>query len=117
MGLAAIDAITLTYTRAASLRNQLFERQSSSTDAGSSEQVMAGGITLPQAPLSLVNLITPESPETRFKHISSSPDTNGATSGGHARDGDQNEDSSDPLMGLLFSGWNPDLPDPAVLNH
>jgi hypothetical protein len=24
---------------------------------------------------------------------------------------------SDPLRGLIYSGWNPDLPEPAVLDH
>jgi hypothetical protein len=25
--------------------------------------------------------------------------------------------TSDSLSGLIYSGWNPDLPDPAVLDH
>ncbi len=65
----------------------------------------SGGIALPQ--LNLINIITSESPETRFRSASGSPvmqDVSGRS-------------SSDPFMDLLFSGWNPDLPDPATLNH
>lgn len=67
-----------------------------------------GGISLPQAPLSMMNLIAPETSDaTRFRSPSGSPQLSNA-----------NKDaSSDPFMDLLFSGWNPDLPDPATLNH
>ena len=65
----------------------------------------SGGIALPQ--LNLINIIASESPETRFRSASGSPvmhDVSGRS-------------SSDPFMDLLFSGWNPDLPDPTTLNH
>jgi hypothetical protein len=64
-----------------------------------------GGIALPQ--LTLLNIIAPDSPETRFRSKSGSPDVQ--TAGGKS--------NSDPFMDLLFSGWNPDLPEPATLNH
>jgi len=53
-----------------------------------------------------MSLITPASPDTRFRDSTDSPDLNG---------GKKND--IDPFMDLLFSGWNPDLPDPARLNH
>lgn len=78
--------------------------------AGISSSLQAsdgGGITLPQASLAILDLIAPDSPETRFRSSSGSPELQNV----NAKPG------SDPFMDLLFSGWNPDLPDPTTLNH
>lgn len=69
---------------------------------------VAGGIALPRASLSMMNMISPEIPD-----------------GQHPQDGTPqlstaakpNKIKTDPFMDLLFSGWNPDLPEPAVLGH
>ncbi|EAU93065.2 hypothetical protein CC1G_06785 [Coprinopsis cinerea okayama7 len=65
-------------------------------------------MTLPRASLAM-NLIAPETPESRLRSETGSPD---ATAGKQASSGD-----TDPFMDLLFSGWNPDLPEPSVLDH
>lgn len=84
------------------LKQRLYDKQggnrSASPGAGGSDE---GGITLPRASLAM-SLIAPGSDDGD----SSSPDVNGGKKGG----------DSDPFMDLLFSGWNPDLPDPARLN-
>ncbi|KAK0465077.1 uncharacterized protein EV420DRAFT_937214 [Desarmillaria tabescens] len=64
-----------------------------------------GGISLPHA--SLMNLISTDSPESRFRSESGSPQLLPVAS----------KLPTDPFMELLFTGWNPDLPDPATLNH
>ncbi|KAF5355639.1 hypothetical protein D9756_003845 [Leucocoprinus leucothites] len=66
----------------------------------------ASGISLPQASITMMNLITPDSPQQQVRSDSGSPDLSTAPKSG-----------SDPFMDLLFSGWNPDLPDPNTLNH
>lgn len=33
------------------------------------------------------------------------------------RSPDAQSSNEDPLSDLLYSGWNPDLPDPATLDH
>ena len=47
------------------------------------------------------------SPDLRFRGSTHSPELHTVSP----------KDSSDPFMALLFSGWNPDLPDPPVLDH
>lgn len=103
----------------AHLENLLYEKQMGSSSPQSSHMTPptttaslhtrqtseTGGIALPQ--LALLNIIAPDSPETRFRSKSGSPDLQDV--GGKS--------NSDPFMDLLFSGWNPDLPDPATLNH
>lgn len=59
------------------------------------------GIVLPRASL---DMLSPD----RSAH-SESPEL---ISTGHLRNR-----ASDSLNGLLYSGWNPDLPDPTVLEH
>lgn len=49
----------------------------------------------------------PDSPESRLRGDTHSPEIS-ATSP---------KESTEPFMNMLFSGWNPDLPDPAVLDH
>lgn len=66
----------------------------------------ASGISLPQASITMMNLITPDSPQQQIRSDSGSPELTAASKPG-----------SDPFMDLLFSGWNPDLPDPNTLNH
>ncbi|KAF9452684.1 hypothetical protein P691DRAFT_803806 [Macrolepiota fuliginosa MF-IS2] len=66
----------------------------------------ASGISLPQASITMMNLITPDSPQQPIRSGSESPELTTAPQPG-----------SDPFMDLLFSGWNPDLPDPNTLNH
>lgn len=60
------------------------------------------GIVLPRASLDMLST-------DRSAH-SESPEL---ISTGHLR----NNRRSDALDGLLYSGWNPDLPDPTVLEH
>ncbi|KAF5312502.1 hypothetical protein D9619_003254 [Psilocybe cf. subviscida] len=64
-----------------------------------------GDIILPT--VRLLNIIPPDSPETRFRSPTTSPEI--------VHSGDKS--NSKAFMDLLFSGWNPDLPDPATLNH
>jgi hypothetical protein len=54
----------------------------------------------------MMNLITPDSPQQQARGGSGSPELTTAPKTG-----------SDPFMDLLFSGWNPDLPDPNTINH
>src|ERR1700722_15291388 len=64
---------------------------------------LGSGISLPHASLAMANLMPADNPNSRFQNENGSPQM--ATKG------------SDPFMDLLFSGWNPDLPDPPLLNH
>jgi hypothetical protein len=64
-----------------------------------------GGKSLTHSSLALAEVITPESLETQFRSTSGSPDfQNGIKPSG-------------AFVDLLFSGWDPDLPDPNTLNH
>lgn len=54
----------------------------------------------------MMNLITPDSPQQQVRSDSGSPELTTAPKPG-----------TDPFMDLLFSGWNPDLPDPNTLDH
>jgi hypothetical protein len=56
----------------------------------------------------MMNLVTANSPEARFRSQSGSPELYTLNS---------NKNCPDPFMDLLFLGWNSDLPDPATLNH
>lgn len=67
-----------------------------------------GGISLPRASLSMMSLAS-ENNEARFRSESDSPKLHS----GHSK----TASGGDPFMELLFSGWNPDLPDPSTLNH
>ncbi|KAH8835153.1 hypothetical protein DL96DRAFT_1573060 [Flagelloscypha sp. PMI_526] len=67
----------------------------------------SGGISLPRASLSVMNMISPTQdspPESRLRNGSTSPELHSAN-------------NTDPFMDLLFSGWDPDLPDPATMSH
>jgi hypothetical protein len=67
----------------------------------------SSGISLPQASLDVMNMnLLSESPGPRYRSGSDSPQIPGLSSKG-----------SDLFMDLLFSGWNPDLPDPVLLHH
>lgn len=77
-----------------------------SSKAGLDPHDIAGGSTKITRP-SLERFIPTGSPDIRFRGESDSPELRSAT----------RKDSPDPFMTLLFSGWNPDLPDPSVLNH
>ena len=63
-----------------------------------------GGIALPS--LNLMTLIDPDTPDSRFRS-SLSPELQNVSV----------KSNADQFMDLLFSGWNPDLPDPTTLNH
>lgn len=69
--------------------------------AGSSSG--AGRLT-PDLGVNLANNYS--SPESRLRLSTRSPEV--ATT---------SPKENEPFMDLLFSGWNPDLPDPAVLDH
>lgn len=121
MSQLTFDSIASPFTTVlAQLKRRLHEKQAGSRSprptpvtpptviAGSlSRQSDAGGIALPHASLALMNLIAPDSPGTRFRSASGSPEPQDVSA----------KSNSDPFMDLLFSGWNPDLPDPATLNH
>jgi len=49
----------------------------------------------------------PNSPELRVRGSTHSPELRSISP----------KERLDPFMTLLFSGWNPDLPDPPVLDH
>ncbi|KIY62449.1 hypothetical protein CYLTODRAFT_438894 [Cylindrobasidium torrendii FP15055 ss-10] len=105
-----------------SLKSQLFEQQARPTSrnasAGPSSQTSPspilprplldkGGIALPH--MSIMSVLKSEehaaSPST-----TDSPDSNGSSASSNGK-------KPDHFMELLFSGWNPDLPDPVTLNH
>lgn len=65
-----------------------------------------GGISLPQVSLANMHVIGSESPVPAASQL---------TDAGHSIMNSQG--GLDPFMDLLFSGWNPDLPDPGTLNH
>ncbi|KAG2023389.1 nuclear protein [Coprinopsis cinerea AmutBmut pab1-1] len=88
------------------LKNRLYEQGGSNRSITPSSD--SANMTLPRASLAM-NLIAPETPESRLRSETGSPD---ATAGKQASSGD-----TDPFMDLLFSGWNPDLPEPSVLDH
>ncbi|KAF5390195.1 hypothetical protein D9757_002842 [Collybiopsis confluens] len=91
------------------LKGKLYEKQTNSRSTSASPNLQPiesvssihsqnsspDGIVLSHTPVSVT--------EGRRESKSASPD-NGPTDG-------------DPFMELLFLGWNPDLPDPATLNH
>ncbi|TEB39284.1 hypothetical protein FA13DRAFT_1656590 [Coprinellus micaceus] len=95
-----LDKIRQLEDQIALLKHRLYDKQGGNRSAspGASD---SGGITLPRASLAM-SLISPGSPGDS----SGSPDLGGGKKAG----------DSDPFMDLLFSGWNPDLPDPARLN-
>ena len=76
---------------------------SSSANRQGSDDV--GGKSLPHSSLTLADIITPESLETQFRSTSGSPDFQNSLK------------PSNAFVDLLFSGWDPDLPDPNTLNH
>ena len=95
----------------ASLKSQLYSRPTVSTSPQPSTSIAPSGnqsiatMTVP----TLVNVISANnSPETRFQSTSQSPELQTI----HVKTLD-----SDPFLDILFLGWNPDLPDPASLNH
>ncbi|KAJ6610076.1 hypothetical protein B0H10DRAFT_2061972 [Mycena sp. CBHHK59/15] len=108
-----IEKIRQLEVQIAQLKNKLHDRQTTSRSASPNRPTStgngsdSGGISLPHASLAMMNLISPESSEARFRSESGSPDLRTIASQG----------SPDPLMDLLFLGWNPDLPDPSTLNH
>ncbi|OBZ80089.1 hypothetical protein A0H81_00957 [Grifola frondosa] len=65
------------------------------------------GIVLPQASLEMMHRFSSDSPESQFRGSSGSPELR--QSGGGS--------IPDPLMDMLFAGWDPDLPEPDVLSH
>ncbi|TFK30532.1 hypothetical protein FA15DRAFT_662503 [Coprinopsis marcescibilis] len=92
------------------LKQRLYEQGGSNRSMTPSQNGSdSTGITLPRASLAM-NLIAPETPETRFRSATGSPDMTASKQSGSGGD-------TDPFMDLLFSGWNPDLPEPAVLDH
>ncbi|KAF8898643.1 hypothetical protein BD779DRAFT_26545 [Infundibulicybe gibba] len=116
-----------TYDSLAQLKNRLYEQQSGSRSVSpgrstslnrpSSSNALApssggqpsdlAGISLPHASLSMLNMMSSGgSPETRFRGETDSPELHNV-----------NKSAPDPLMDLLYMGWNPDLPDPTTLNH
>ncbi|KAJ7293658.1 hypothetical protein C8J57DRAFT_1269605 [Mycena rebaudengoi] len=102
-----VEKIRQLESQIAHLKNKLHNRtnsRSASPNRPASSGNSDGGISLPHASLAMMNLISPDS-EARFRSDSGSPDLRTIAS------------SPDPLMDLLFLGWNPDLPDPATLNH
>jgi hypothetical protein len=112
---------------AARLKNQLFEKEQALSRSITPNQHQSNlpstspisqnssltrptsstsGVCLPQASITMMNLIEPDSPQQAGRNDSGSPELTTAA-----------KSTSDPFMDLLFSGWNPDLPDPNTLNH
>ncbi|KAH9944047.1 uncharacterized protein BXZ73DRAFT_87019 [Epithele typhae] len=67
----------------------------------------AGGIVLPHASLDVLSHLSPQSSDSRPGSVGS-PEVRH-----HVR----THGLPDPLMDMLFSGWDPDLPDPDTLDH
>ncbi|RPD64963.1 hypothetical protein L226DRAFT_528244 [Lentinus tigrinus ALCF2SS1-7] len=67
-----------------------------------------GGIILPHASLDMLGQLSPGSSDSHPRGSTSSPEL---------RQGMQQQHIPDPLMEVLFSGWDPDLPDPDTLDH
>ncbi|KAJ7837528.1 hypothetical protein B0H14DRAFT_2791028 [Mycena olivaceomarginata] len=108
-----VEKIRQLENQIAQLNNQLRERGGTSRSSSPNRPSSVGngsdngGISLPHASLAMMNLISSDAPDTRFRSESGSPDMRTIAS----------QSSPDPLMDLLFLGWNPDLPDPTTLNH
>ncbi|KAI0361192.1 hypothetical protein OH77DRAFT_1585344 [Trametes cingulata] len=66
-----------------------------------------GGIVLPHASLDAVHQLSPDSSGSLPRGSTSSPELR---QGNH-------QPMPDPLMDMLFAGWDPDLPDPDTLDH
>ncbi|KAJ3016886.1 hypothetical protein NUW54_g709 [Trametes sanguinea] len=67
-----------------------------------------GGIVLPHASLEVMHQLSPDSTGSQPRGSTSSPEL---------RQGNNRQTMPDPLMDLLFVGWDPDLPDPDTLDH
>lgn len=67
------------------------------------------GITIPHAALEITSGLSVDSPDSQVRASTSSPEMLQAQA--------SNTRGADPLMDMLFTGWDPDLPDPDVLNH
>ncbi|OJT03012.1 hypothetical protein TRAPUB_6355 [Trametes pubescens] len=67
-----------------------------------------GGIILPHASLDAVHHLSPDSTGSMARNSTSSPEL---------RHGNQQHVMPDPLLDMLFAGWDPDLPDPDTLDH
>jgi hypothetical protein len=63
------------------------------------------GISLPHVSLDM-NPTSSGGPDSRIRNENGSQEAQSI-----------NSKNSDPFMDLFFSGWNPDLPDPPLLNH
>ncbi len=63
------------------------------------------GIVLPQAPLDIVNAVSMNSPDSQFRGSTGSPELR------------QPSSHSDAFLDILYPGWDPDLPNPDVLEH
>ncbi|KAF7339400.1 hypothetical protein MSAN_02153900 [Mycena sanguinolenta] len=91
-----VEKIRQLENQIAQLKNKLHDRRATSRSSSPNRPSSAangsdnGGISLPHASLAMMNLISSDTSDARFRN---------------------------PLMDLLFLGWNPDLPDPATLNH
>ncbi|KAI0330575.1 hypothetical protein GY45DRAFT_1250588 [Cubamyces sp. BRFM 1775] len=66
-----------------------------------------GGIVLPHASLDAVHQLSPDSTGSLPRGSTSSPELRQVT----------RQSVPDPLMDMLFAGWDPDLPDPDTLDH
>jgi hypothetical protein len=87
-----------------------FRTATSSSSSPSSDSAVAGpsSIKLPSTPMALMNLISPESPETLIRRKQEFEQIQNISLRGK---------DSQRYMDLLVRGWNPDLPEPATLNH
>lgn len=98
----------------AALKGQLHSKQTvtpppqpstNTTVIQDSLDVLSLSLSPPSNPI--LSFLTP-SPEMRFQSASLSPELSNTNA---------LMIETDPFLGLLFSGWNTDLPDPATLNH
>ena len=65
------------------------------------------GISAAHAQVDVAKTSAADSPDSQMRASTSSPEM---------LQGNSNR-GTDPLMDMLFVGWDPDLPDPEVLNH
>lgn len=96
-------------SRHAHVRNH-FASGSSHGGQSDSGSPTAGGIVLPHASLDVLQDLSPRSNGSHPRGSTGSPEL---------RQGTQQHSQvvPEPFMDVLFSGWDPDLPDPDTLDH
>ncbi|KAF8730486.1 hypothetical protein AX14_005539 [Amanita brunnescens Koide BX004] len=84
-------------------RNSTARPRDLASNTASNHSSEFSSASLPRVSLSAVDMTAHEFHESKFDSGNRSPDAQSS--------------NEDPLSDLLYSGWNPDLPDPATLDH